>query len=168
VVFKPLLALFLGVVSGSIGAQQADPCGGLVGATLGQCRSNQQRLQQQQLEQLQQQIQQQQERQKQLDDQQRQIQQQLDGMRVQNEALRQQLGQEKSVNHPAPVPATDRSTTPELKGWKSDNPWFGSDYAKTAFAMRYAKQLQQERPELVGRPFFDALSAKVNETFGVK
>lgn len=72
------------------------------------------------------------------------------------------------MNHPAPVPATDRSTTPELKGWKSDNPWFGSDYAKTAFAMRYAKQLQQERPELVGRPFFDALSAKVNETFGVK
>jgi len=42
------------------------------------------------------------------------------------------------------------------------------DYAKTAFAMRYAKQLQQERPDLVGRPFLDAVSDKVRDTFGAR
>jgi len=31
--------------------------------------------------------------------------------------------------------------------------------------MRYAKQLQQERPDLVGRPFLDAISVKVKDTF---
>jgi hypothetical protein len=79
------------------------------------------------------------------------------------------LGQEKSANLSAPPPP-DYSKTPELKTlelkrWKSDNPWYGTDYAKTQFAMRYAKQLQQERPDLVGRPFLDAISEKVRNTF---
>jgi len=165
---EAFLALFLALFSGTICAQQADPCGGLAGFALGQCRGDQQKLQQQQLEQLQQQLQQQQERQKQLDDQERQIQDQLENMRLQNEILRKQLENEKSANQPAQPPATDYSKTPELKSWKSDNPWFGSDYAKTEFAMRYAKQLRQERPDLSGRAFFDAISAKVNETFGAK
>ena len=169
---QAFLALFLSVFSGTICAQPADPCGGLVGFALAQCRGNQQELQQQQLQQqqqqLQQQLQQQQERQKQLDEQQRQIQDQLENMRLQNEILRKQLENEKSANQPAQPPATDYSKTPELKSWKSDNPWFGSDYAKTEFAMRYAKQLRQERPDLSGRAFFDAISAKVNETFGAK
>jgi hypothetical protein len=34
--------------------------------------------------------------------------------------------------------------------------------------MRYAKQLQQERPDLVGRELLDALSTKVDQTFGAK
>jgi hypothetical protein len=32
--------------------------------------------------------------------------------------------------------------------------------------MRYAKQLQREQPDLVGRPFLDAVSDKVRDTFG--
>jgi TolA-binding protein len=186
VLLQTLPAWFLIVFSGTIGAQQADPCSGLTESALAQCRGNQQRLQQQQLELLQQQIQQQQERQKQLDEQQRQIQQQLEGMRLQNEALRQQLKQENSASQaapsqpapsrpapsiaapsqPAPLQAADNSKASDLKSWKSDNPWYGSDYAKTEFAMRYAKELQHERPDLVGRPFLDALSAKVRDTFG--
>ena len=165
---KAILALFLSVISGTICAQQADPCDGLVGVALGQCRGNQQKLQQQELEQLQQQIQQQQERQKQLDEQQRQIQDQLENLRLQNEILRKQLEHEKSANQPALPPATDYSKSTDLKSWKSDNRWYGSDYAKTEFAMRYAKQLRQERPDLIGRAFYDAVSAKVNETFGAK
>ncbi|MGA2190112.1 MAG: hypothetical protein ABSH33_16420 [Steroidobacteraceae bacterium] len=193
---QTLPAWFLIVFSGTIGAQQADPCSGLTESALAQCRGNQQKLQQQQLELLQQQIQQQQERQKQLDEQQRQIQQQLEGMRLQNEALRQQLKLENSASQaapgqpapsqpapgqlapsqpapskaapsqPAPLQAADNSKASDLKSWKSDNPWFGSNYAKTEFAMRYAKELQHERPDLVGRPFLDALSAKVRDTFG--
>ena len=87
-------------------------------------------------------------------------------MRLQNELLQKQLEHDKSVNQPVRASATDYSKTPELKNWKSENPWFGTDYAKTAFAMRYAKQLQQEQPDLVGRPFLDAVSAKVSDTFG--
>lgn len=167
---QAFLALFLSVISGAVCAQLADPCGGLTGLALSQCRSNQQKLQEQHLEQqqrdLQQQLQQQQERQKQLNEQQRQIQTQIENMRLQNETLRKQLEeQEKSANQAAQRPTTDYSKTAELKSWKSDNPWYGSDYAKTEFAMRYAKQLSQERPDLSGRAYLDAISAKVNETF---
>jgi small-conductance mechanosensitive channel len=161
-----LLALSLAAFPVMIYAQQTDPCAGLAGSALGECRDHRQKLQQQQLEQQQQQLQQQQERQNQLAEQQRQILQQLEDMRVQNELLQKQLAHEKYANPPAQPTATDYSKTPEIKSWKSDNPWFGVDYAKTEFAMRYAKQLQREQPDLVGRPFLDAVSAKVTDTFG--
>jgi hypothetical protein len=165
-----LLAFPLAVFFVTSYAQQADPCAGLAGAALGQCQGNQQKLLRQQLDQQQKQIQTQQERQNQLDQQQRQIQQQLENMRLQSEILRNQLDHEKPANQSSQPPATDYSKTPELKAaelrsWKSENSWYGSDYPKTQFAMRYAKQLQQERPDLVGRPFLDAISAKVRDTF---
>jgi small-conductance mechanosensitive channel len=159
-----VLALSLAVIPATINAQQADPCAAMSGSALGQCRGEQQKLQQQQLKQQQEQLQQQQERQNQLAEQQRQMQQQLEDMRLQNELLQKQL--EKSASQPVQVSATDYSKTPEVKSWKSDNPWYGMDYAKTEFAMRYAKQLQQQRPDLVGRPFLDAVSEKVRDTFG--
>ena len=160
---KPFLGAFvLAAFAGSISAQQADPCAALADSALAQCRGDQQKRQ---LEQLQQQVQQQQERQKQLDDQQRQIQQQLESMRQQNEALRAQLGREQSAAQSGRPASTDYPKTAEVRGWKSENPWFGSDYAKTEFATRYARQLQQERPDLVGRPFLDAVSAKVRDKF---
>jgi hypothetical protein len=62
----------------------------------------------------------------------------------------------------------DASKSQEVKSWKADNPWFGSDYAKTQFATRYIKQLQKERPDLAGRELLDAVSTKVNETFVAK
>jgi hypothetical protein len=161
-----LLALSLAAFPAMISAQQADPCAGLVGFALGQCRGDQQKLQQQQLEQQQEQIRQQQERQNQLAEQQRQMQQQLENMRLQNELLQKQLDHDKSLNQPIQASATDYSKTSEVKSWKSDNPWFGIDYAKTEFAMRYVKQLQRERPDLVGRPLLDAVSVKVRDKFG--
>jgi TolA-binding protein len=159
-----VLALSLAAIPATIGAQQADPCAAMAGSALAQCRGDQQKLQQQQLKQQQEQLQQQQERQNQLAEQQRQMQLQLENMRLQNELLQKQL--EQSASRPVQVSATDYSKSPEIKSWKSDNPWYGIDYAKTSFAMRYAKQLQQERPDLVGRPFLDAVSEKVRDTFG--
>jgi TolA-binding protein len=161
-----LLALSLAAVPATLFAQHADPCAGLVGSGLGECRGDQQKLQQQQLEQQQKLLQEQQERQNQLAEQQRQMQRQLEDMRLQNELLQKQLESDKSVIQTVRASSTDYVKTPELKSWKSDNPWYGTDYAKTAFAMRYAKQLHQEQPDLGGRPFLDALSAKVNHTFG--
>jgi hypothetical protein len=166
-----LVALSLAVFPAASFAQQADRCAGLVGSALAQCRGDQQNLQQQQLEQQlelqQKQLQQQQQQQSQLAEQQRQMQQQLENMRLQNELLQKQVEQDKSVNQPVRASATDYSKASEVKSWKSENPWYGRDYAKTQFAMRYAKQLQQEQPDLVGRPFLDAVSAKVGDTFGV-
>jgi TolA-binding protein len=165
-----LLAFSLAAFPAMLFAEQTDPCAGLAGSALGQCRADQQRLQQQQLEQRleqqQKQLQQQQQQQSQLAEQQRQMQQQLENMRHQNELLQKQVEQDKSVNQPVRTSRTDYSRALEVKSWKSENPWYGRDYAKTAFAMRYAKQLQQEQPDLAGRPFLDAVSAKVSDTFG--
>jgi hypothetical protein len=161
-----VLAFSLAAFPATIFAQQTDPCAALAGVALAQCRGDQQKLQQQQLEQQQEQLRVQQERQNQLAEQQRQLQQQMENMRLQNELLQKQLEHDKSAIQAVQASATDYSKTPEVKSWKSDNPWFGMDYAKTQFAMRYAKQLQRERPDLVGRPFLDAVSEKVSETFG--
>jgi TolA-binding protein len=163
-----LSAFSLLFFSGAVYAEQTDTCSGLEGTGLTQCRSNQLTLLQQ--ERLEQQLQQQQERQNQLDKQQREVQQQLESLRLQNESLRKQLERE-MANPPARPGATDSrnsSKNPELKSWKADNPWFGTDYARTQFAVRYMKQLQQDRPDLGGRELLDALSTKVNETFGAK
>ena len=165
---KPVcLLICLAAFSQTVCAEPSDSCSGLEGAGLSQCRTNQQTLRQQ--ERLEQQLQQQQERQNQLDKQQREVQQQLESMRLQNESLRKQL--EREAAQPVRAMATDPTDSTrsrEITSWKADNPWFGSDYARTQFAMRYTKQLQQQRPELAGRQLLDAVSMKVNETFGPK
>jgi septal ring factor EnvC (AmiA/AmiB activator) len=166
---KPVcLLLFLSVFSGAICAQQTDTCAGLEGTGLTQCRSNQQTLRQQ--ERLEFELQQQQERQNQLDKQQREVQQQLESLRVQNESLRKQLEREAANQsaRPGATGSTDSSKNQDAKNWKADNPWYGSDYPRTQFASRYIKQLQKERPDLAGRELLDAVSTKVDETFGAK
>jgi TolA-binding protein len=165
---KVCVVICLAVFSGTICAEQTDSCAGLDGAGLAQCRSNQQTLRQQ--ERLEQLLEQQQERQNELDKQQRDVQQQLESMRLQNESLRKQLERE-IANQPARPVATDSTKSAknaDLKSWKADNPWFGSDYGKTQFATHYMKQLEKERPDLTGRELLDAVSTKVNETFVAK
>src|ERR1700685_1879334 len=113
---KPyLLALCLAAFPAAIFAQQADPCAGLVGSALGQCRGDQQKFQQQQLEQQQKQLQEQQERQNQLAEQQRQMQLQLEKMHLQNELLQKQLENDKSVIQTVRASSTDYVKAPEIK-----------------------------------------------------
>ncbi len=172
--------LCLSFFCGAICAEPTDSCAGLEGADLAQCRSNQQTVRLQ--ERLEQQLQQQQERQNQLDTQQREVKQQLESLRLQNETLRQQLEREAAKPAVRAVAtasmdsaksadlskSTDLAKNADLKSWRAENPWFGSDYARTQFAMRYIRQLQVERPDLGGRELLDALSSKVAETFGAK
>jgi TolA-binding protein len=163
-----LLGFCLAVFSGRICAQQADPCSGLAGAALNRCEIDQQKLQQQQLTQQQQQLTQ---LQQQLAQQQRQLAQQQEQLQRQQDQLAQQQvqiarQQAQPATRPATPAATEQSRRAELRSWKAGNRWYGSDYARTQFAMRYARQLQQERPDLVGRPFLDAISARVRDTFG--
>jgi DNA repair exonuclease SbcCD ATPase subunit len=179
-----LPAFCLAAFSATVFAQEADPCAGLLGAALGQCQANQQKLQRQQLAQQQQQLAQQQQQltqqQQQLMQQQRQPQpqersnrpsepaqnqQQLEDMQHQIELLSKQVESQKSANQPVTAAAME-SKRRELQNWKAENPWYGSQYTKTQFAIRYSKQLQQEQPDLVGRPFLDAISAKVTDKFG--
>jgi hypothetical protein len=84
--------------------------------------------------------------------------QQIENQRLQNELLRRQLQLQ-------PAKPVDYSKSPEFISWQSDNLWYGSDRPKTEFALLYAKQLKQEHPDLVGRSFLDAVSAKVKEVF---
>ena len=155
-------------------ADQNDSCAGLVGSALTECRGNQQALKQKQIEQ---QLQQQEERQNQLDKQQRDVQALLENMRQQNETMRQQnedlrkqLERDAATQRarPATAGAPDPGRNQELSRWKAENPWFGSDYARTQLAMRYIRELQTERPELGGRELLDAVSAKVAATFGAR
>jgi TolA-binding protein len=180
-----LPALCLAVWSAGIHGQEADPCAGLAGAALGQCLADQQKLQRQQLTQQQQQLAQQQQQLtqqlQQLTQQQQQLAQQQQRLMQQQEQLarqQQEFGQQQKQQQQQQqqtAAAVARVAEPrvsadvkrkDLESWKAENPWYGSDYARTQLAMRYAKQLQHEQPDLTGRPFLDALSAKVKDTFG--
>ena len=94
-------------------------------------------------------------------------QQQVENQRLKNEILRKNMEreQEKTQARQQPTPA-DNTMNPEFQAWKVANPWFQRDRAKTEFSWLYAKQLRQDRPDLIGRAFYDAVSAKVEETFG--
>jgi septal ring factor EnvC (AmiA/AmiB activator) len=137
-------------------------------------QSDQEKLQQQQLTQLQQQLAQQQQQlaqqQQQLAQQQQLFAQQQEQLKRQQEQLAQQHQQmTKQQEHPRQQEVLNKQVErEELKSWKADNPWFGSDYAKTQFATRYARQLEKEQPDLVGRPLLDAISAKVRDKFGAR
>lgn len=162
---KPIsLVLFLALLSATVSAQQTirpdgmggwivedtGGCGGLSGFSRGMCIAEQQKMQEQQLQQ-----------------QQLLQQQQIENQRLQNEILRRKLEQEQSgTQSRQQAPQVDYSANPVFRDWQSANPWYGGDRAKTEFASLYAKQLRQERPDLVGRPFLDAVTAKVLEVFG--
>ena len=175
------LALYLtGSFSATIGAQEADPCAGLAASALAQCQGNQQKLQRQQLAEQQRQLAQQQQQlaqqQQQLMRQQQQMEQippneppqnqrQLEDMQHRIDVLSTQVEHQKSANQPVTLAAREAKRR-EGEDWRANNPWYGSDYPRTQFAMRYAKELQQEQPDLVGRAFLDAISAKVTDKFG--
>jgi hypothetical protein len=93
----------------------------------------------------------------------------LENLRLQDEILRKQLADDQSTisPHQEQGPQVDAAKTPEFQSWLAANPWIASDRAKREFAMLYAKQLKQDRPDLTGRALLDAVSAKISETFGV-
>jgi hypothetical protein len=88
---------------------------------------------------------------------------QAENLQLHNELLRHELAQ---VQATAAAPsAAQLAATPGFANWQTENRWFGSDHARTEYALLYAKDLRQEQPELAGRPFLNALSARVKEVF---
>jgi len=86
---------------------------------------------------------------------------QAENLRLHNELLRHELAQ---VQAAAPS-AAELAATPGFASWQTENRWFGSDHARTEYALLYAKDLRHEQPDLSGRPFLNALSARVREVF---
>jgi len=90
---------------------------------------------------------------------------QEDNQRLQNELLRRELAQNPSPSAASPASPTDLASIAGFAGWRAENRWFGVDRARTEYALLYAKDLHLEQPELAGRPFLNAVSARVKEIF---
>jgi hypothetical protein len=87
---------------------------------------------------------------------------QVENLRLHSELLREQLARAQSSALPS---ASDLAATPGFAGWQAENAWFGADRARTEYALLYAKDLRQSQPELNGRPFLNAVAARVREVF---
>lgn len=64
-----------------------------------------------------------------------------------------------------PLTSADIALVPGYLAWQTENRWYGADRARTEYAVLYAKELHQQQPDLAGRPFLNALSARVKEVF---
>jgi hypothetical protein len=64
-----------------------------------------------------------------------------------------------------PVTSADIASVPGYAAWQAENRWYGADRARTEYAILYAKDLHQQQPDLAGRAFLNALSARVKEIF---
>jgi len=91
--------------------------------------------------------------------------QQIKRMKLENELLKQKLERQKSGDQ-SQTSAPKANLSPAFRAWLADNPWFGRDRPRTEYANLYARELRRQQPTLVGRPFFDAVGAKVKEVFG--
>jgi hypothetical protein len=73
------------------------------------------------------------------------------------------------VDAPKPkVAPTVAPIPPEFQAWNAENPWFGTDARKTALANAIGQELRAKNSPLVGRPFWDAVTAEVNAMFAPK
>ena len=90
---------------------------------------------------------------------------QEENQRLRNELLRRELAQTTSPSTASPTSTADFASIPGFASWHAENRWFGADRARTEYALLYAKDLRLEQPDLAGRPFLNALSARVKEIF---
>jgi septal ring factor EnvC (AmiA/AmiB activator) len=92
---------------------------------------------------------------------------QIENQKLQNELLRRKLEGDQGSGAASETRSSTSDVTRSVSfdSWHADNSWFERDRARTEFAVLYAKELRQQRPDLSGRAFLDAVSAKVKETF---
>jgi hypothetical protein len=89
---------------------------------------------------------------------------QEENQRLHNELLRRELAKTPSPAA-SPTSRADLASIAGFDSWRAENRWFGADRARTEYALLYAKDLHLEQPELAGRPFLNAVSARVKEIF---
>jgi hypothetical protein len=90
---------------------------------------------------------------------------QEENQRLRNELLRRELARTPAQSATIPTSTAEFASIPGFASWHAENRWFGPDRARTEYALLYAKDLRQEQPDLTGRPFLNALSARVKEIF---
>lgn len=66
----------------------------------------------------------------------------------------------------AKQPPADPASDPVFTAWLDENPWM-SDPIKSAAATAIAEQMRKAGDTTVGRAFFDKVTAKIEETFGM-
>jgi hypothetical protein len=88
---------------------------------------------------------------------------QAENQRLNSELLRRELAPRGGAGGVSTV--ADVQAWPDFAAWHVENRWFGTDRARTEYAVLYAKDLHREQPELAGRAFLNALSARVREVF---
>jgi Cu/Ag efflux protein CusF len=85
--------------------------------------------------------------------------QQMRNLGFPNETLRKQIERDTSMDHLSEADLAKGV----FESWQSQNPWFGSNKAKTQFAMQNAEQLRRDQPDLIGREFFNVAPALLQE-----
>ena len=88
-----------------------------------------------------------------------------ENQRLRSELLRREVAQAASQPVTPTALAADFASIPGFESWHPANRWFGSDRARTEYAILYAKALHAEQPDLAGRALLDALSLRVREIF---
>lgn len=69
------------------------------------------------------------------------------------------LTEAKVTDEPLPKPVQkDYTKHPEFIAWKEDNPWFGTDIAKTAIARDISERLRASGETSIGREYMDKVS----------
>jgi hypothetical protein len=66
---------------------------------------------------------------------------------------------------PSATPPAAQQIDPVYVQWASENSWFGKDLRKSGYANGIAQELRLSQPNLVGRPFLDAVAAEVDKHF---
>jgi hypothetical protein len=90
---------------------------------------------------------------------------QEENQRLHNELLRRELAKTPSPPAAGPTSPADFAAIEGFASWRAENRWFGVERARTEYALLYAKDLHLAQPDLTGRPFLNAVSARVKEIF---
>jgi hypothetical protein len=88
-----------------------------------------------------------------------------ENQKLHSELLRREMAKTPSQPATPAASAADLASIPGFESWHAANRWFGSDRARTEYAILYAKALHTEQPDLAGRALLDALALRVSEVF---
>lgn len=67
-----------------------------------------------------------------------------------------------------PSVPTPPAIDPAMTAWNNDNPWFGADKRKTAYALAVAEELRAGGERAQGRDFYELVGAEVAAAFPTK
>lgn len=91
---------------------------------------------------------------------------QLEDIREQEKEIEEQLKAPVKQTPSAEDKNGNKGYSPEMNEWLKDNPWYGTDKAKTKAYTRLAEDLREEGEKATGIEFFNILDKEYEERFG--